>query len=192
MIVFVFVVGFWISESARRSHYELPEFPMPCVAGWWPLGNVAIEIGEGTARAGCLLVPTDSIIAQQRGRSAEIDLTRFGGDCVAALPSARIRIERWYSAKVPQPLYPQLTSEFPDYRAFDNSDGTSGMEIFAPRNPFSGLRAISCVAGTDKCWAAARDHLLLVKWSTARSRLASGLEQDWACIRDELQAAKLD
>ncbi|HET6158225.1 MAG TPA: hypothetical protein VFE34_07780 [Dongiaceae bacterium] len=196
LVIVVILAAAGLSESARHSSHRLPEFAMPCIAGWWPLGNVAIEIGDGTTRATCLSLPKDAVVAQQGGRWAELDLGGVANDagCTSSLPSLRIRVGQWRSAKAPQPSYahPAWGSDFPDYLIFSESKGTSGMEMFVPRNSSSGLRNIACAAGTDKCWAAARDGFMFVKWPTPRTRLVSGLEQDWACIRDVLEAAKVD
>jgi hypothetical protein len=192
VILILFAAG--LSQSARQSSHRLPEYAMPCVAGWWPLGNVAIEISDGSARAACLSLPQGAVASQQGTRWAELDLARFDRDtaCVSSLPSSRVRVEQWQSGKAPQPssTQPAWGSDFPDYLRFRS--GTSGTEMFAPRDSSSGLRTVSCVIGADKCWAAARDGLLLVKWSTQRQRLAGGLEQDWSCVRHVLQTARMD
>ncbi|HEV8388367.1 MAG TPA: hypothetical protein VGQ35_00915 [Dongiaceae bacterium] len=196
MAVALFLIAFWVSEAAHRSPDRLPEFAMPCAAGWWPLGNVAIKIGDGTTRAACLSVPKDAVFAQQGARWAELELAHFDGDaeCVSRLPSSRVRVEQWQSAKAPRPSseHPARGSDYPDYLRFDAGADTSGTEMFVPRNSSSGLRTIACVVGADKCWGTARAALLLVRWPTARQRLMSGLEQDWACIRQALEAVKVD
>lgn len=194
--VLLFLIAWWVSDAARRSPHPLPEFAAPCVVGWWALGKAAIEIGDGTTRAACLSVPKDAIVSQQGTRWTELDLAHFHEDagCVARLPSPRIRVEQWYAAKTPQPsaTKPAWGSGFPDYLRFPPGPDASGTEMFVPRDTSSGLRTIGCVIGTDACWAAARDDLLLVKWSTPRGRLATGLAQDWACMRGIVKAARVD
>jgi len=193
-LVVLLVVAFWVSESAHRSPHSLPEFSMPCVAGWWRPGNVAIEIGDGAARAACLSVPKDAVVGGQGTRWVELDLAHLDGDCASSVRSSRVRIEQWQSAQVPLlPLgnRPQ-DSDFPDYQRFPSDTGASSTEMFVPRDAFSGLKTISCVISTDSCWAVARHDALLVKWPTQRSRLAAGLGEDWSCMRNALQAVRAD
>ena len=125
-------------------------------------------------------------------RWAELELARLGSHCSSSLPSAQIRVEQWQSAKTPQPSYahPARGSAFAGYLIFSESEG--GIEMFVPRDSTSGLRTVACPAGAGKCLAAARDGSLLVKWSTTRGRLAAGLEQDWACIRNTLDMARTE
>jgi hypothetical protein len=195
LLVALLLVAFAVSEAARRSPHSLPEHAMPCV-GWWPLGNVAIEIGDETTRAACLSVPKNALLAQQGTRWAELNLMRLDNetDCVSRLASSRIRLEQWHPAKTPRPssANPAWGSDFPDYLRFPPGSDASGTEMFVPRNASSGLRTISCVIGAHTCWATARDELLLVKWSTQRQRMSTGLAQDWDCLRGIVKAARID
>jgi hypothetical protein len=168
---------------------------MPCVAGWWPPGHIAIEIGDSANRAACLSVPKNALVDRQDERWADLDLKLLRpSDCASSLPSPKVRVEPWHAARAPQPSLtsPASDSDFPDYLRFPSGMGASGTEMFVPRDSSSGLRTVTCAIGSDKCWAVARDGQLLAKWPTSRKRLAMGLDQDWACARAALQAARID
>jgi hypothetical protein len=129
-------------------------------------------------------------------RWAELELAHVTDkeNCISNLLSSRVRVEQWQPGEAPQPSYthPAWRSEFPDYLEFDSKTDASGMEMFVPRDPSSGLRTISCVIGSHKCWVSARDEMLLIKWPIRRQLLSSGLERDWRCVRQAVEMLKVD